>query len=269
MSEAEDLLCHLQSLARRYRRQLGPELAADLAAEALVRALRRPPPDGRFGPWLERILHNLVVDHWRRAARPLEAPAPETPATPEDLALARERRRHLERSLARLSPEVRRSLLHRYGEGGGPRERAASTGRTRVHRGLCRLRELMKGLASFLPPFGQGALAAQAAVVTVFLAQQSPAPPPPAPRPTAHAPAPRAHTPPAPREPADAPAASAPQPKPPAPRRYDFDDDEVVGDLQRPLEELVVAPARPAHHPSLIEIPDSFTANVIKSVEDL
>jgi hypothetical protein len=59
-----------------------------------------------------------------------------------------------------------------------------------------------------------------------------------------------------------------PAPRPPAPRRYDFDDDEIVGDLQRPDGVVLVEPPR-VRHSSLIEIPDSFTAAVVKSVEDL
>jgi DNA-directed RNA polymerase specialized sigma24 family protein len=261
--DAERLLAHLQILCRRYRSQLGPDLAADLAAEALERGLRHPPPDGRMEPWLERILRNLVVDHWRRAARPIEAPIHESPATPEELALARERRHVLARSLGALSPELRRSLLRRYGgdgHGGG-----VSTGRTRVHRGLRRLRELMKGLHAFLPPLGQGAVAAQIAVV-VLVAQQTPPSVSHAP-PTPHVPSPVVHAAPARPKAAPAPKASEAAPRP-APKHYDFDDDEIVGDLQQP-DGIVVTPSRASRHSSLIEIPDSFRAAVIKSVEDL
>src|SRR5215204_1438437 len=53
----------------RYGGRLGRGVAEDLASEAIVRSLRHPPPDGRHGPWLERVFRNLLVDHLRGNAR--------------------------------------------------------------------------------------------------------------------------------------------------------------------------------------------------------
>lgn len=49
---------------------------------------------------------------------------------------------------------------------------------------------------------------------------------------------------------------------------YDFDDDVVEGDLQRPDGELV-AIKRKAKHSSLIKIREHFIPEMLKSAEDL
>jgi hypothetical protein len=70
---------------------------------------------------------------------------------------------------------------------------------------------------------------------------------------------------------APSPAAVAPQPQPPARpavQRYDFDDDEVTGEIQAP-DEIVVPGRGKVKHASLIEIPGDFVNAVAKSVEDL
>jgi hypothetical protein len=54
----------------------------------------------------------------------------------------------------------------------------------------------------------------------------------------------------------------------PAPTHYDFEDDQVEGDLQRPDGALVTALPR-ATHKSLIEIPRSFLPELIRTFEDL
>jgi len=64
--EGKALLDHGKAIARRYARRVGVEVAEELRAEAVLRALASPPPDGRMEPWLERIYHNLLVDRWRR-----------------------------------------------------------------------------------------------------------------------------------------------------------------------------------------------------------
>lgn len=280
--DARKLLAQAKDLSARYARRLGPEEAADLAAEAVARGLERPPADGKMEPWLERIARNLLVDRWRRA-EVAQRCLPETPQpgpSPEELVLAGERRRTVRRSLARLERDQRRSILHRYySAGAAPEGLAATTMRTRVHRGLVRLRALTKGLLSLPPPLRLGhwlTLAANPAALGVFLlAQQTPVPPaaaaPPAPtaqvRPAARRPAP-------PPAPVPAPAVQAsPAPRhqpaaPPRPVHYDFDDDNVQGDIQQPDGDGIVSTPK-VRHSSLIEIPGSFVAAVAKSVEDL
>lgn len=49
---------------------------------------------------------------------------------------------------------------------------------------------------------------------------------------------------------------------------YDFDDDMVEGDLQRPDGELVNS-LRKTQHASLIEIRPNFIPEMLKSLEDL
>jgi hypothetical protein len=49
---------------------------------------------------------------------------------------------------------------------------------------------------------------------------------------------------------------------------YDFEDDNVEGDLQRPDGELVAAMNK-AQHDSLIEIRKDFIPEILKSLEDL
>src|SRR5882757_4341124 len=146
--DPETLMGVVREMCARHARTLGREEAADLAAETLTRGLRHPPPDGRFRPWLEGILHNLVADHWRLRTRAARCPPPpsEVSQTPEEAALGRERRQMVRRSLSRLPRDVRRALVLRYYlEANGPaaaRRQGVSTAtvRTRIHRGLARLR---------------------------------------------------------------------------------------------------------------------------------
>jgi RNA polymerase sigma factor (sigma-70 family) len=282
--DARKLLAQAKELSARYSRRLGPDEAADLAAEALARGLERPPADGKMEPWLERIARNLLVDRWRKleVARRCEPEAPAPSCSPEELVLAGERRRAVRRSLARLERDQRRSILHRYYQAGAlPAGVSATTVRTRLHRGLARLRALTRGLLSVMPPVRLGhwlTLAANPAALGVFLlAQQTPLPPAPAARPVpapvrpaarksapapapAIIPAPPVMAAPAPRRPVVAPA--------PAPQRYDFEDDEVKGELEQGDGDRVHGTTR-VRHSSLIEIPGSFVVSVAKSIEDL
>jgi DNA-directed RNA polymerase specialized sigma24 family protein len=283
--DARKLLAQAKDLSARYARRLGPDEAADLVGEALTRGLERPPADGRMEPWLERITRNLLVDRWRHAevaARVVPEPPP-PPRTPEELALEGERRRAIRRSLARLPREHRRTILQRYYDAGGAGGVPATTGRTRLHRALARLRRLTRGLLTLVPPwraFHWLPLAANPAALAVFLLSQPASPPAPMPVPHA-APVARMvvhHA--ATSSPGPAPATPAVPPGKPAPRaapsataapvlqHYDFDDDQVEGELESPDTGLIVS-VRPVRRPSLIEIPGSFVSSVIKSIEDL
>jgi len=77
--------------------------------------------------------------------------------------------------------------------------------------------------------------------------------------------------------PATAPAASSPRATAPAAEDnttykaktvYDFEDDMVEGDLQRPDGELIDS-VRKVKHSSLIEIRENFIPEMLKSLEDL
>jgi RNA polymerase sigma-70 factor (ECF subfamily) len=274
------LIADLREMSARHARGLGREEAADLAAEALLRGLRHPPPDGRFRPWLERILRNLVADHWRRLARAErhQDVGAEGGETPEEVALGRERRQLVRQALGQLPREMRRALVLRYYlEADGPAAAARegismATVRTRIHRGLARMRTSVGRLRAF-PLFGAWrlipAVIQPAAVAVLLFAQQAPplapAPTPPvARRPAVVHPAPAA----APAPPV-APRRSPPHPAPAKVQRFDFDDDAVTAELQHPDETVVEGHRSSPRQPSLIEIPASWLPAIVKSVEDL
>jgi RNA polymerase sigma-70 factor (ECF subfamily) len=300
--EGKALLDHGRAIARRYARRVGGEAAEELRAEAVLRALGSPPPDGRMEPWLERIYRNLLVDRWRRRRAATIALADSLPAcgqgTPEEALLCRERRRVVRDNLSRLSRDARRALLSRFW-GELDDEVAATrfgvapvTMRTRIHRALARLRGRLADLRAFCPPV-LGKLGAQA--VTVGLAPVMVAAlvvvgasfPPPEPGP--HAPAalvaerplvqPRApaawqvvSTPAAPRETARTPRkrATTARVPPPAPAVLDLRPDEpIVGEILYPEGIDVFAdPERPAA-PCLVESPHSLLPQIDKMVEEL
>ena len=54
----------------------------------------------------------------------------------------------------------------------------------------------------------------------------------------------------------------------PGPTHYDFEDDQVEGDIQRPDGELISS-IQPAKHESLIEIRRNFIPEIVKMIEDL
>ena len=159
--DGKALLQHGNSLACRFAGCVGLEAAQDLGSEAMVRAIASPAPDGRVEPWLERIFRNLFVDRWRRR-KPLhtvdDLPDLFGDGTPEEAALSRERRQLVRQSLAKLPRDLRRALLSRY-YGGMSAEAAAgrlgvapATVRTRIHRSLRRLRDMLGGLRVLFPP---------------------------------------------------------------------------------------------------------------------
>ena len=291
MPQARALLEHHRSLTDRYAPRLGRSVAEDLASEALVRSLRRPAPDGRVGPWLERIFRNLVADHWRRRARTAaqlrRTPAPPPSGNPEQALLGREAEHLLRGALSAVPAELRQAVDLRYADERGYAELAARQGvsrgaaRTRVHRGLARLRRALAGLRALVPlPWLRAAqpLAMLLPATLALVTATAPAPPWSAPaRVQAQAGGPRpAVQPPAPPVPAPGPApgpAAAPRRAParpaPAVQRYAFEADEVEGDFEWPEE--IDVPGRPAgaRQPSLIEIPRSFGVPMVKTIEDL
>jgi DNA-directed RNA polymerase specialized sigma24 family protein len=241
----------------------------------------------------------------RRGAASLALPAAVTGCeqTPEAALLAAERRCLLDQALAAVPAEQRAALAARF----WPDDHAAGavtpvTLRTRVHRALARLREprgllarlraliplgtaapathvlgpaLVVALAASasgplalparaplqlaqatVPPTAAAARARPPAVRDEVLRPAPPAPPVAAPSPPpTRAAQPRAHTPAGPR--------------PAATTRFDFEDDDVIGDLQVPGDDLVMGPPGRAPRPSLIEIPSSFLPAIARMLEEL
>src|SRR3954447_14650217 len=114
MADGPTLLAHHRSLTARYAARLGRTQAEDLASEAIARALRRPAPDGRFGPWLERIVQNLVADQFRQRRRAgtgaRRTPPPIAAPSPEQELLRAEARRLLASALPAVADELRQAV---------------------------------------------------------------------------------------------------------------------------------------------------------------
>jgi RNA polymerase sigma-70 factor (ECF subfamily) len=304
--EGKALLDHGKAIAKRYAGRVGPDVAEELGAEAVLRALRSPPPDGHLEPWLERIYRNLIVDVWRRR-RPATIDAADLHAlaasdSPEDVVLARERRRVVRVSVARLPREARRALLSRYygeldDEVSATRLGiAGATIRTRIHRALGRLRGRLGDLRALLPPvFGKLGVGASslglAPVMITALALSSVAPRAPEAEPSPPVAV-------APDNPAasttsralrsartEAPVAMAeshkrvrvasrtgalarPGQEAPANVIAFVERDEVMADIQRPEAIDVFADPTPVSPPCLVEAPAHFLVQFEKMVED-
>jgi RNA polymerase sigma-70 factor (ECF subfamily) len=301
----QSLLEHSRQLTQRQASRLGREAAEDLGAEAVLRTLQAPPGDGRVAPWMERIFHNLVVDAWRRRKPAicaddlaLASPAP----SPEDSLLARERAHRLQGGLAQLPGDLRQALELRYFLGhdeasaGATMGVAAPTVRTRIHRGLARLREMLADMRALMPVLGgwgaRSLVLAPALMTAVVVFTPLSRPPEPAvqgsvagenlrssPRRLTVTPPPGSATvatdlpKPAPAHPrlvvAQAPSGRAQDVRPQATTRIDFgQDDEVVGEIQSPDGADVEGPPPPARWHTLVEIPRDFVTSFEKMVED-
>jgi RNA polymerase sigma factor (sigma-70 family) len=299
--EGKALLEHGKAIAERYARRVGPEVAEELRGEAVLRALRSPPPDGRMEPWLERIYRNLFVDLWRRGQLVTAGRSPADlpdPNTPEEGALGRERRRIVRASLHRLPREARRALVARYYaelDDAGAALRfgvAPATVRTRIHRALARLRERLGDLRAWCPPL-LGKLGATAAalglapalVATLAVVGASPAPPPIAQAAPSRAAAPQrvaAARPATHAEPVAGAAAArvrlvrrpalpateiAPS-SPPVARAPLAAEVAVVEDIQQPEAiDVFAEPGRPLA-PCLVEAPADLSPQIIKMIDD-
>jgi RNA polymerase sigma-70 factor, ECF subfamily len=305
--DGKALLDHSKAIAYRHLGRMDADTADDLGAEAVLRALRTPAPDGRMQPWLERIFRNLFIDRWRRQ-RPAPVVAIEDAqlaggATPEEAILMRERRQAVRARLAQLPRDARRALLSRYyGELDAEATAvrlgiAPTTVRTRIHRSLRRLRDRLGDLRASLPPELSNLLGAKtsalalAPVVVAMLAVAEVRPPAPetaTPQPAVATRAPQ-YRPAQPQvvaqatsseavAPAEAklrphamrsnPVASHDEPAPAAVKVIEYgEDDEVVGAILRP-DDIVDGAPRRAAQPSLIEVPTDFVAQFEKMVED-
>jgi len=300
----ERLLAHGRELARRQAARIGREAAEDLGAETVLRALRTPPPDSNVEPWMERIFHNLVVDSWRRRKPAvsvddvtLACPEP----SPEDCLLNEERKQILRGTLAQLPDNLRRAVELRFFAGHDERSAslvmgvAVATVRTRIHRGLLRLRAMLSGMRSFLPVLGglsprAAGMALAPSLVAAFVLLPELAPPPSEPslRPqpalaqghvrrasSPHAVVVAVEDQPLPATTAKAPhhrvlAAKPAEPVPavPPPKVYDFEQDNVEGEIQRPDGIIVEGQPQRLTWDSLIEIPANFVPSFQKMIED-
>ena len=298
------LLRQHRLLISRHTARLGRALAEDLASEALVRSLTNPPPDGRYGPWMETVFQNLMVDDHRRGGRiarhVVSAPQPAAPETPEHAVTLAQLRQRLSALWPRLRPEWQQAIQASFFEDdraalAARSQVAPQTVRTRLHRALGAVRQALGVVRGWLPlPMGiiesrpmLAALLPGAFALTTVLSPQPPGADQthqvdqprraqrlqarPTTDGTTPAPTPAA----VPVRPPSKPfARPAPRTNDPgerqasAPQRYDFEDDNVSGDLQRPDDFVIFGPPGRSTHQSLIEIPGSFVAALARSVED-
>jgi len=153
-------------LVRRYqdtvytlaRRLVGPDLAADVAQEALLRAWRALPRfrgEAAFSTWLHRITVNTAWTLRRRdrrhLAEPLEGDFEDAGPLPEQAGELAEARAVLRRAIAALNPGQRAVVVLRdlYGWSGAETARelgiTETTVKVRLHRARRRLRSLLEG----------------------------------------------------------------------------------------------------------------------------
>ena len=124
-----------------YRRVSHRQLAEDLCSETFARALRRISSFAWQGrdivAWLLTIARNLVIDHYKSAARRTELPAGEFENIdvwedgPEQAVLASLARRSLNEALDTLRPAQRQCVTLRLLDGRSVDETARIIGRTR------------------------------------------------------------------------------------------------------------------------------------------
>jgi RNA polymerase sigma factor (sigma-70 family) len=140
-------------------RLVGPDLAADVAQEALIRAWRAMPRfrgDAAFSTWLHRITVNTAWTLRKRAARhqaqQLDETIVDTGLAPERAGELVEIRIGLRRAIAALSAGQRAVLVLRdvYGWSNAEVARelgiAQTTAKVRLHRARRRLRALLEGM---------------------------------------------------------------------------------------------------------------------------
>jgi RNA polymerase sigma-70 factor (ECF subfamily) len=153
-SELEGLLAQTRWVQALARRLTSGSDADDLAQEAWVRALERPPRDERArGAWFRRVLVNLKREGARREVRRHEreqGAARELRHESSDVVERAELSRRLVQRVLELDEPYRATVLARYFDGLSPEEIArhrgekASTVRTRIERGLARLKERLE-----------------------------------------------------------------------------------------------------------------------------
>jgi RNA polymerase sigma-70 factor (ECF subfamily) len=153
LSAREGLLEH-QAFLRRLARSLvaDPHAAEDLAQDAAVIALERPPQgDESLRGWFARVVRNRAIDaarrEHRRQAREQTWVATRPPRTPEETEEQLQVQRRVFEAVAALEEPYRTAILLRYYHELGPTEIATelgvpvSTVKSRLARALAQLRE--------------------------------------------------------------------------------------------------------------------------------
>ena len=144
------------SLYRYAHRLLGrSDVAEDLVAETFHRLLqalaRGQGPRRHIQAWLYRVLHNLVVDHYRRQDQPALPLQEELPADggPEEEVQRRFTQEHVRQALLRLTPDQQQVIVCKFMEDMSNEEIAAVLGKpvgaikSLQHRALAALRRLL------------------------------------------------------------------------------------------------------------------------------
>jgi RNA polymerase sigma-70 factor (ECF subfamily) len=158
---AELIWRHQNAVFTLARRLVGPDLAPDVAQEALIRAWRSIGGfrgEASFGTWLHRITVNTAWTQRRRASRHEARPFDDAlfergPAdqgtTPEQAGEMVDVRAALQRAIARLAPGQRTVLVLRDVYGWSTEEVSAAlritrtTTKVRLHRARRRVRDLL------------------------------------------------------------------------------------------------------------------------------
>lgn len=138
-------------------RLVGPNLAADVAQESLIRAWRAMPSfrgEASFGTWLHRITVNTAWTQRKRAARhvaaELEDTLVDTGQTPEHAGETADLRRRLVSAISKLTPGQRAVVVLRDVSGWSHAEIARELGLTqttakvRLHRARKRLQKILE-----------------------------------------------------------------------------------------------------------------------------
>jgi RNA polymerase sigma factor (sigma-70 family) len=159
-SPAESLFVEHHEPLRRYLARFtgDPDLAADLAQEAFVRLLERPPAAGIARPWLFRVATNLALDSVRTNSRRrmlvMRGRAmlaySDPPQSPERRVEQSSARTMVNDVLAMLSAKERMALLMRE-EGFTHREIAEAVGTTTGSVGTLLARALRKAATRLGP----------------------------------------------------------------------------------------------------------------------
>jgi RNA polymerase sigma-70 factor, ECF subfamily len=149
-----------------YRFTSNSAAAEDLTQEVFLRIYRTMESyreeQGAFATWLARVTRNLLVDHYRRTrldrqTDPLDevspaAEKPSTASTPDKLAQTAELGEHIQRALARLSPELREAVILRdlqeleYREIQTVLQVPEGTVKSRINRGRIELAKILQSM---------------------------------------------------------------------------------------------------------------------------
>ncbi len=149
-----ELVRRRQSQIRELLRRLCRDaaLADDLAQQAFVQAwrtIRTLKAPAAFGGWLRKVAVNVWLQHVRARGARAESAASGLASEPSDEPATAEQI-DLDRTLARLAPDVRLCIVLSYGERMSHREISEATGlplgtvKSHIARGAARLRELLR-----------------------------------------------------------------------------------------------------------------------------